>query len=89
MPPRPEPRQGERRIYVCEVHGETLNVVAMGGEGTPPWCVECRKPVQIKTLVPSDVVIAAIFDALSAMDPMTANRWREESSYKRLREMLP
>jgi hypothetical protein len=38
--------------------------------------------------IPADVVLAAVFDALSWMDPETAARWRAEVSYKRLEPYL-
>jgi hypothetical protein len=48
----------ERRVYVCDIHGETANVVGMGGG--PPWCVECRAPVKVVRLVPDDQLRGAV-----------------------------
>lgn len=66
------PDRMERRVYVCDIHGETKNVVGMGGKGEPPWCVECRKPVEIVVLVPAAALVsfrAALTEIRDACEP--------------------
>lgn len=52
------------------------------------FCDVCADGSEVKRLVLADTALAAVFDALSWMDPETAEKWRAEASYKRLAEAL-
>jgi hypothetical protein len=52
------------------------------------FCDVCADGTEVERLVLADTALAAVFDALSWMDPKTAAKWRREPSYKRLRDAL-
>jgi hypothetical protein len=58
------------------------------GPRTEALCDVCMDGSEVERLVLADTVIAAVFDALSWMDPETAGKWRAEPTYKRLRAAL-
>lgn len=88
---QPDSAHKERQIIrlECPIHGADTGIVSMVQGVT--YCQHCRIPasklVEVR-YVPADLVVAAVFDALSCMDPETAKRWRADASYKRLAEAL-
>lgn len=73
---------GSQKHWFCEACG------TFDGPIASQFCDVCADGTEVKYLMLTETALAAVFDALSHMDPATADRWRAEASYKRLHAAL-
>lgn len=82
MSAKPDPAQSSSQHWWCEACN------TFDGPIAGQFCDVCADGTEVKYLILAETALAATFDALSHMDPATANRWRDEASYERLAEAL-